>query len=99
MKLAHALRKAGMSFSEAIKRAWYTFRLKARMAMATVTFFYTKDDGSERMAVGCYAKAPQRTDTDKPKKKPNPLVLGYFDLFANDWRSCRIDRLLPDQYS
>lgn len=95
MTLAHALRKSGLRFADALKRAWYALKLKARMMRGNVSFFYTKEDGSERFALGSYAQAPARDNTGTARK-PNPLVLVYFDLFTNDWRSCRIDRLILD---
>lgn len=97
MEIANGLRKQGFTLSESLKRAWHTLKLKSRMAQGNVSFFYLKEDGTERFALGCYAKAPQRESTG-PARKPNPMIFVYYDLFVEGWRSCRVDRLLLDTY-
>lgn len=93
MRLAHALRRAGLSFGEAISRAWRALKLKAEMMVKPVSFFYLKDDGSERFAVGYYGA----TTTPASSGKPSPVnVVKYYDTLAGGWRSFRIDRLIID---
>lgn len=82
-----------LSFSEAIKKAWATLRLKAEMLLKPVSFFYRKGDGSERFAIGHYASA---TSTDSNSKTLNPLVVRYWDTLVNAWRSFCIERLITD---
>ncbi|AKD55014.1 SH3 beta-barrel fold-containing protein [Spirosoma radiotolerans] len=92
MILANALRKQGFSLSQALKRAWAVIRLKAEMLVKPVSFFYRKDDGSERFAVGYYGLAPAVTTTDS--KPGSVLAIRYYDTLAMGWRSFRADRLI-----
>ncbi len=85
------VRSTKLTFSEALKKAWATIRLKAEMLIKPVSFFYRKGDGTERFAVGHYAAAPA---TDSNSKPTSPLVVRYFDTLAYGWRSFRIDRLI-----
>lgn len=85
------VRDASLSFSEALKKAWATLRLKAEMLIKPVSFFYRKGDGTERFAVGHYSSA---TPSDGNNKPASPLVVRYFDTLAHGWRSFRIDRLI-----
>jgi hypothetical protein len=85
------VRNASLTFSEALKKAWATIRLKAEMLIKPVSYFYYKDDGTERFAVGHYSAA---TPADGKGKPTNLLVVRYFDTLADGWRSFRIDRLI-----
>lgn len=88
------VKQAGLTFADALKRAWATLRLTAQMSQQATTFFYRKDDGSERCAIGFNRVAPDRVEANRPAKKHNPLVITYYDLQANGWRSFRADRLI-----
>lgn len=90
---AQIVRQTRMPFGKAQKQAWATVKLKAEMLQKPVSFFYRKDDGSERFAVGHYPAIDTVTPTDKPG---NPLVHRYYDTLVNGWRSFRADRLLID---
>ena len=92
MQLANALRKTGLTLSAALKKAWYTMRLKAQMLEKPVSFFYAKEKGEERFAVGFYGAAPATATLPKPNKAP--LAIPYFDTLIGDWRSFRADRLI-----
>lgn len=85
------VRNAKLSFSQALKKAWATIRLKAEMLIKPVSFFYRKNDGTERFAVGHYASA---NETTANSTSTSPLVVRYFDTLAGGWRSFRIDRLV-----
>lgn len=95
MQLAQALRKTGLSLRDALIRAWKTIKLKAQMLIKPVSFFYKKDDGTERFAVGYYGAAPVVT-SQKPAKPSPVLVVKYYDTLAAMWRSFRADRLILD---
>ncbi|GAB2582336.1 SH3 beta-barrel fold-containing protein [Spirosoma areae] len=88
------IKKAGLSFGEALKRAWATVRLKAQMLVKPVSFFYYKDDGSERFAVGYYGAAPETKSDAKPSG--TLLAIRYYDTLVQGWRSFRADRLILD---
>lgn len=92
--LAHALRRTGLSWAAAMKRAWATIKLRAAIADRATGFWYRKEDGTERYALGFNRVAP--ATQSKPSTAVSLLVITYFDLLANDWRSFRADRLILD---
>ncbi len=96
MKLAWAIRRTGQSFSEAIKRAWASLRIKKQPGGKSISFFYTKENGDERYAIAQNELAPPAPErqAEKPKKADSPLVIKYFDMLASGWRSFRADRLI-----
>ncbi|RYC70883.1 SH3 beta-barrel fold-containing protein [Spirosoma sordidisoli] len=90
--LAHAIRKTGQSWAEAMKRAWAAIRIKFEMAHKAVGFFYKKENGETRYAVGYNKVAPPTSAKPAPAK--SALVITYFDIDRWDWRSFRADRLI-----
>jgi len=90
--LAHALRKTGLTWAAAMKRAWAAIKLKFQLATKLTSFHYRKEDGTERVAMGYNAIAP--ATSGKPAPAKSPLVITYYDLDRNDWRSFRADRLI-----
>ena len=89
--LANKLRATGLTLSEAFKRAWAIIKLKAGMSARPTSFFYKKEDGTIREAIGYYGDAPQATAS---APAPAGLVIKYFDMVANGWRSFRADRFI-----
>ncbi len=87
------VKNARLSFGKALKKAWATVKLRAKMLTGPAEFAYVKDDGSTRYAVGHYAAATPTTGTGKPS---SPLAVRYFDMLADGWRSFRIDRLITE---
>lgn len=92
MKLANALRKTGLSLSEALKRAWATIKLRAAMAIQPTTFSYVKEKGETRIATGYYD--PNVLVAVGHFKPESPLCIRYYDTLASGWRSFRADRLI-----
>ena len=92
MTLAHALKKQGLSFSEAIKRAWKVVRIKLAMLTQAVEFAYLKEDGTIRQATGYFGAAPATTNAET--KPATGLAIRYYDTTCNGWRSFRAERLL-----
>lgn len=90
LKLASLLvKQTAMSFGAAQKQAWASVKLCAQMQQKPVSFFYRKDDGTERFAVGHYPPA-----TASQPVMVSALVVRYFDTLADGWRSFRVDRLI-----
>ena len=85
--LAAALRRKGLSLSEALRKAWATVKLRVSMAAKPTSFFYLKHDGTERFAVG---------SLELPATTAPGMVVTYYDMLARDYRSFRADRLLLD---
>lgn len=96
MKLAWAIRKTGQTFSEAIRRAWASMRVKKQPGGAAISFCYTKENGEKRHAIAQNELAPPAPErqVEKPKKADSPLVIKYYDMLATGWRSFRADRLI-----
>ena len=92
-QLAASLLRAGLTRSEALKRAWAAVRLRVKMLTTGTEFWYKKDDGTVRYAVGCYALAPG-FKISQATIDPYSLAIRYFDLGLNQWRSFRADRLI-----
>ena len=85
--MAHRFVKiAGVSMSEALRRAWANFKLVARMYAGIVKFYYRKVDGSLREAYGTLNGRfiPAIAGTDNRKK--NDTTQTYFDTEKSEWR-------------
>ena len=80
------VRKNGFSLSQALKQAWALFKLKIKMYVGIVKFYYTKVDGTIREAYGtlCEKLVPEILGTDERKK--NDTVFGYYDSERENWR-------------
>lgn len=85
-------RQTKMPFGKAQKQAWATLKLTSQMHQKPVPFFYQKEDGTERFAIGFYGAIPtEPVTTDKPGIG---LATRYYDVLAQGWRSFRADRLI-----
>ena len=85
--MAHRFVKiAGLSLSEALRRAWANFRLSVKLSFGICKFYYQKVDGSVREAYGTlnakFIPAIMGTDT----RKKNDTVQTYFDTEKSEWR-------------
>ena len=87
MKEAHRFIKiAGLSLSEALKKAWANFKLRIKMYSGIVKFYFQKIDGSVREAYGTLNDrfVPAIAGTDNRKK--NDTTQTYFDTEKQEWR-------------
>jgi len=87
MSEAHRfIRIAGLSLSEALKKAWAVFKLRVSMSKGIVKFYFQKVDGSIREAYGTLAGSliPAIAGTDNRKR--NDTVQTYFDTERQEWR-------------
>jgi len=77
---------AGMSMSEALKRAWANFKLRVAMSKGIVKFYFQKVDGTIREAYGTLSSRliPAIAGTDSRKK--NDTVQSYWDTEKQEWR-------------
>lgn len=69
--------------------------LKAKLHHGKVHFSFIKDNGEERAAYGTlkFSDIPE----DKHPKgtgKTNPLVIAFFDLEKEAWRSCKATSII-----
>lgn len=87
------VKKNGFSMAEAMKAAWANIKLKAKMALGIVKFYFQKVDGSIREAYGTL-KADLLPDTQGSERRPNPTVQTYFDTERESWRSFKRANLI-----
>lgn len=85
---------AKLPFGAASRKAWATRKLQAQVQQKPVSFFYRKDDGTERFAVGDKIETPAPAKADSTIKSSNALIVRYYDTLAGGWRSFRADRLV-----
>lgn len=80
------VKRNGFTMAEALKAAWLNFKLKVRMAIAIVKFYFQKVDGSIREAYGTLNPAimPQISGNDNRRK--NDTVQVYYDTEVQDYR-------------
>lgn len=90
------VRRNGFTLSEALKQAWALFKLKAKMRLGIVRFYYRKVDGTTREAWGTLAERliPATALSDGPRRKPNPTVQNYYDTERGEWRCFKIANIL-----
>lgn len=85
LKDAHRFMKiAGVSLSEALKRAWALARLTKKMQSGIVKFYYQKVDGSVREAYGTLEEG--LLPETKGSEKKSDTVQTYFDTEKQEWR-------------
>ncbi|MDL2323235.1 SH3 beta-barrel fold-containing protein [Bacteroidales bacterium OttesenSCG-928-A17] len=86
MTTAHRFIKiAGISLSEALKRAWANFKLARAMKVGIVKFYFKKVDGSIREAYGTLMEKylPEVAGSDRKK---NDTTQVYFDTEKQEYR-------------
>ena len=92
MRSAWALfRKLDVTFSEAMKMAWKSVKLRIRMRMGVVRFKFRKVDGTIRNALGTLMEGYFEVNGSG---KPNYSVQTYFDVEKGHFRSFQINNLI-----
>lgn len=88
------VKRNGFTMSEALHAAWLNFKLKVRMAVAIVKFYFQKVDGSIREAYGTLNASivPETSGNDTRKK--NDTVQVYYDTERQEWRCYKRANLL-----
>lgn len=87
------VRRNGFTLSEALKQAWALFRLKAKMRLGIVRFYFRKVDGSIREAWGTLSEAIV-PPTLGCNRRENPTVQNYYDTEKAEWRCFKIANLI-----
>ena len=82
----------GYSRSEALKCAWANFKLKAKMQVKIVKFYFQKVDGTIREAFGTLATG--KVPATESNRKQNSTVQTYFDTEKGEWRCFKKANLL-----
>lgn len=85
----------GLTMQDAMVKAWGVFKLKGQMLRGIVKFFYTKVDGSNRMAWGTLKAdlLPQQPEENR-QRKVNDTLFTYWDTDKQAFRSFKIVNFL-----
>jgi len=88
MKDAHRFIKiAGISLSEALKTAWANFKLRMKMYVGIVKFWFKKVDGTTREAYGTLNEKLVAAISGTDNRKKCDTVQVFFDTEKQEWRS------------
>ena len=80
------VKRNGFTMSEALHTAWLNFKLKVRMAVAIVKFYFQKVDGSIREAYGTLSPAIMPETSGNDARKKNDTVQVYWDSEKAEFR-------------
>ena len=83
----------GLTMAEALRRAWRNFKLRAKMSLGIVKFYYSKVDGTMREAFGTLAPK-LLPETKGTERKPNPTTQTYYDTERGEWRCFKVANLV-----
>jgi hypothetical protein len=87
MSEAHRFIKiAGMSLSEALRKAWANFKLRIKMYSGIVKFYFQKVDGTIREAYGTLNDKLVVPVVGNDNRKKNDTTQVYFDTEKQEWR-------------
>lgn len=88
------VKRNGFTMSEALRAAWLNFKLKVRMAVAIVKFYFQKVDGSIREAYGTLNPAIMPVTSGSDNRRKNDTVQTYFDTERAEFRCFKKANLL-----
>ena len=88
------VKRNGFTMSEALHAAWLNFKLKVRMAVAIVKFYFQKVDGSIREAYGTLNASMMPETGGEDTRKKNDTVQTYYDTEVQAWRCFKRANLL-----
>ena len=98
-RLAYRLmEKDGLARSESLRLAWNNLRLLEKLGQGEVTFYYQKEDGSTRKAIGTLRHdlipLPPREAYTTKEYDDDKLTFVYYDLQKKGFRSFRASKLI-----
>lgn len=95
LTLAWTIRKNanGLTWGQCQAAAWRALKLRSALYAGAVTFQFTKEDGTTRTANGTLSRDLFAYESKGGPVRENPLLVKFFDLEKQAFRSCRVDRL------
>ena len=100
MRIAHSFKSTGKTWSESLRMGWAMCKaiaLKETLKQGVVSFSFIKQDGTLRSATGTMNEGlfqyTYKNDRHIQKELSYTGTVVFWDLEANDWRCCRVDRL------
>jgi len=96
LQMAWAIRRANitMTWSACQVQAWKAIRLRNALKLGVTAFQFVKTDGTVRDAKGTVNADLFTYQYKGGNSSDSPLVVRFFDIEANGWRSCCADRIL-----
>ncbi len=82
----------GLTISEALRLAWFNFKLRVKMAVEVVRFRFTKIDGSTREAIGTLHPDKMPPTKGTARKTPATVQI-YYDVEKGAYRSYKLANL------
>ena len=82
------------SFSECLKAAWRSFKIKSLLLKGKVSFTYRKATGEIRHAIGTLNESLYEFTAKGVRRAEYPDNVKYYDLEKDSWRMFRIERFL-----
>ncbi len=82
----------GLTISEALRLAWFNFKLRVKMAVEVVRFRFTKIDGTTREAVGTLHPDKMPPTKGTTRKMPETVQI-YYDVEKGAYRSYKLANL------
>lgn len=91
-KAWYLFRTYGTTFSDALKRAWAWFKLRAQMQSGVVEFWFTKTDGTQRQAFGTL-RSDLIGEVKGGERKHYEHLQTYWDTEKQDFRCFKLINL------
>ncbi|BDE81293.1 SH3 beta-barrel fold-containing protein [Porphyromonas somerae] len=91
-KAWYLFRTYGTTFSDALKRAWAWFKLRAQMLSGVVEFWFTKSDGTQRQAFGTL-RSDLISEVKGGERKHYEHLQTYWDTEKQAFRSFKLINL------
>lgn len=88
------VKRNGINLSEALKKAWQVFKLKAKMAKGIVRFYFRKVDGTIREAYGTLRSDLMPEIKGDDTRKKNDTVQAYYDTEKQSFRCFKLANLV-----
>lgn len=88
------VKRNGLELSEALKKAWQVFKLKAKMAKGIVRFYFRKVDGTIREAYGTLRSDLMPEIKGDDTRKKNDTVQAYYDTEKQSFRCFKLANLV-----
>ena len=88
------VKRNGFTMAEALRVAWINFKLRVRMAVAIVKFYFQKVDGSIREAYGTLNENIMPATSGNDNRRKNDTVQVYFDTEVQEYRCLKKANLL-----
>ena len=88
------VKRNGINLSEALKKAWQVFKLKAKMAKGIVRFYFRKVDGTIREAYGTLRADLMPEIKGDDTRRKNDTTQTYYDTEKQSFRCFKLANLV-----